>query len=202
MSKVKISVLISGGGTNLQAIIDAIDSGYIKYGEIVQVISSKDEAFGLTRAKVKGIKAISINKNKYGTIEKAHFALSSELLASATELIVLAGYLNILPKEIIEKFKERIINVHPSLIPKYCGEGFYGDKVHLAVLENKEEFSGATVHYVDEGVDTGPIISSKKVPVFADDSLASLANRIHEVEHEILVEAVKNLCEKIYLEKR
>ena len=109
---------------------------------------------------------------------------------------------SILPKEIIEKFRERIINVHPSLIPKYCGEGFYGDKVHLAVLENKEEFSGATVHYVDEGVDTGPIISSKKVPVFSEDSVVSLANRIHEVEHEILVEAVKTLCEKIYLEKR
>lgn len=202
MSKVKISVLISGGGTNLQAIIDSIESGYIKHGEIVQVISSKDEAFGLTRAKVKGIKAIAISKKKYLTIEKVHEVLISELLGSGTQLIVLAGYLNILPKEIIEKFRERIINVHPSLIPKYCGEGFYGDKVHLAVLENKEEFSGATVHYVDEGVDTGPIISSKKVPVFSDDSVVSLANRIHEVEHEILVEAVKNLCEKIYLEKR
>jgi phosphoribosylglycinamide formyltransferase-1 len=202
MSKVKISVLISGGGTNLQAIIDAIESGYIKHAEIIQVISSKDEAFGLTRAKVKGIKAISINKKKYETIEKAQDILASELINSGTQLIVLAGYLSILPKPIIEKFKERIINVHPSLIPKYCGEGFYGDKVHLAVLENKEEFSGATVHFVDEGVDTGPIISSKQVPVFADDSLTSLANRVHEVEHEILVEAVKMLCEKIYLEKR
>ena len=202
MSNVKISVLISGGGTNLQAIIDAIESGYIEHGEIIQVISSRDEAFGLTRAKVKGIKAISINKKKYGTIEKAQDILASELINSGTQLIVLAGYLSILPKPIIEKFKERIINVHPSLIPKYCGEGYYGDKVHLAVLENKEEFSGATVHFVDEGVDTGPIISSKQVPVFADDTLTSLANRVHEVEHEILVEAVKTLCEKIYLEKR
>lgn len=202
MSKVKISVLISGGGTNLQAIIDAIESGYIKHGEIVEVISSKDEAFGLSRAKIKGIKAVSISKKKYVTVEKVHETLISELLGSGTELIVLAGYLSILPKEIIERFRERIINVHPSLIPKYCGEGFYGDKVHLAVLENKEEFSGATVHFVDEGVDTGPIINSKKVPVFADDSLNTLANRVHQVEHEILVEAVKTLCEKIYLGKR
>ena len=201
MSKIRISVLISGGGTNLQAIIDAIKAGYIQHGEIVHVISSKSDAFGLKRAEANGIKASFIGKGSYETREETNEALMNALVDSGTELIVLAGYLNILPGEIIEKYSERIINVHPSLIPKYCGEGFYGDKVHRAVLENNEEFSGATVHYVDEGIDTGPIISSKKVPVFADDNVETLANRIHVVEHEILVEAVKNICEKLYSEK-
>ena len=201
MQKIKIAVLISGGGTNLQSIIDAIESRKLENCEIVLVISSKEKAFGLQRAKEHGIFSVWIGKGKYENPSKINENLMNALIQSKADLIVLAGYLSILPKEIIEQFSGRIINVHPSLIPKYCGEGFYGERVHKAVLENNESISGATVHYVDEGVDTGEIILSKSVPVLQDDTVETLSSRVLEIEHEILVSALKNISEKMFVEK-
>ncbi len=189
-----ISVLVSGGGTNLQAVIDAIESGYIKDARIVQVIASKEDAYSLTRAQNHGIKGIYIGKNNYPDINDRTNAIIKALDDEKTDFVVLAGYLSIIQPKLIEKFKNKIINIHPSLIPKYCGMGFYGHYVHEAVLAGGEKESGATVHFVDEGVDTGKIILQKSVPVMPDDTPDTLAARVLTVEHTILPEAVRMLC--------
>ncbi len=182
ISKPKIAVLISGGGTNLQAIIDSLKSGELS-GEIVCVLSNKKEAYGLMRAFKNGIPSEFVkNSAMKETIEKY-----------SPDIVVLAGYLGILEKPFIERYLGRIINIHPSLIPKYCGKGFYGIKVHEAVIQNREKISGATVHLVDEGVDTGEILIQREVPVLDSDDASTLQKRVLEVEHKILIEGIEML---------
>ena len=159
--KIRVAVLVSGGGTNLQALIDKEADGQIPDAEIVKVIASRDDAFALERAAKAGIET---------AVAREPEQVMEELQKSGADMIVLAGYMKVLPKEIIETYRNRIINIHPSLIPKYCGKGFYGKRVHKAVLEGGEKESGATVHYVDEGVDTGEIILQEKVPVLEGDT--------------------------------
>lgn len=181
-SKTKVAVLVSGGGTNLQAIIDKVQSGELPQVELVKVISSKEGAFALERAAKAGIPT---------AVAKEQADVLNELKACGTELIVLAGYMKVLSEEIIKEYRNRIINIHPSLIPKYCGKGFYGIRVHNAVIAGDETESGATVHYVDEGVDTGEIILQRKVPVEPGDTPEDLAARVLKVEHVILAEGLK-----------
>lgn len=180
--KTKVAVLVSGGGTNLQALIDKVQSGELDEVELVKVISSKEGAFALERAAKAEIPA---------SVAKTQEDVLSELNESGAEMIVLAGYMKVLSPEIIKAYRNRIINIHPSLIPKYCGKGFYGIRVHQAVIAGGETESGATVHYVDEGVDTGEIIIQRKVPVKPGDTPEELAARVLEVEHVILAEGLK-----------
>lgn len=186
----RISVMVSGGGSNLQAIIDAIDSGQMKDAEIVQVISSSRGAYALARAEKHHIKAVVIGRQEYPDEEERNLAIMEALKKERTDLVVLAGYMSILRPQLIRAFKGRIINIHPSLIPKFCGEGFYGRWVHEAVIKAGEPESGATVHYVDEGIDTGDIILQEKVPVLPGDDPETLAARVLEMEHKILPIAI------------
>lgn len=190
--KVKVAVLVSGGGTNLQALIDKERAGEIPGAEIVRVIASREDAFALERAAKAGIK---------GVVAKTQQDVLSELTAAEAEIIVLAGYMEVLSAEIIEKYRNRIINIHPSLIPKYCGKGFYGMRVHTAVIEGGETESGATVHYVDEGVDTGEIILQERVPVMETDTPQELAARVLKVEHRILAEGLNKVIDKLNEER-
>ncbi len=185
--KVKVAVLVSGGGTNLQALIDKEKDGSIPEGEIIMVISSKEGAFALERAEKAGIKtAVAFSQRE----------VMKELDSCGAEIVVLAGYMKLLSPEIIEKYRNRIINIHPSLIPKYCGKGFYGIRVHRAVIAGGEKESGATVHYVDEGVDTGEIILQEKVPVKPSDTPEELAARVLETEHGILARGLNIAIDK------
>lgn len=187
-SKTKVAVLVSGGGTNLQAIIDKVQNGELPQVELVKVISSKAGAFALERAAKAGVDT---------AVAKEQADVLKELKESGAEVIVLAGYMKVLSEEIIKEYRNRIINIHPSLIPKYCGKGFYGIRVHQAVITGGETESGATVHYVDEGVDTGEIILQEKVPVMPDDTPEELAARVLKVEHKILAEGLKIAIEKL-----
>jgi phosphoribosylglycinamide formyltransferase-1 len=182
----KIAVLISGGGTNLQSIIDNIENGVID-GEIKLVLSNVKDAYGLIRARNHDIPAFFIDKENRN--EKILQLLNNENI----DLVILAGYLKILSSEIIKKYNKRIINVHPSLIPKYCGKGYYGEKVHKAVIENNEKYSGATVHFVDEGIDTGEILMQTRVNVNDNDDCKSLAKKVLVIEHRILVSVVEKI---------
>ena len=197
MRKVNISVLVSGGGTNFQAVIDAIERGDIPCGQIVQVISSTSKAYSLERAKNHGIKAKVIGKENYPDMSDRTDAILAALKEEETDMIVLAGYMSVLDARLIDAYRDRIINIHPSLIPKYCGKGFYGHHVHEAVLAGGETESGATVHVVDEGVDTGKIILQRTVPVEPGDTPDTLAARVLKVEHTILPLAVKQLTEQL-----
>ncbi|MDN5351306.1 MAG: phosphoribosylglycinamide formyltransferase 1 [Clostridiales bacterium] len=194
MGRLKLAVLISGGGTNLQAIIDAVAAGIVR-ADIACVISDRKEAYGLERAQKAGIETRYIGKGNYPERKARQEALCELLETLEPDLIVLAGYLSILPEAVTQRFARRIINVHPSLIPKYCGKGFYGHYVHEAVLEGGESESGATVHFVDQGVDTGEIIVQERVPVLSDDTAETLAARVLKVEHRILVNTLKNFSE-------
>ncbi|MCI7248994.1 MAG: phosphoribosylglycinamide formyltransferase [Clostridiales bacterium] len=182
--KVKVAVLVSGGGTNLQALIDKEKSGELAESKIVRVIASKDTAYALQRAADAGIET---------SVAKTQEEVLRQLEECGAELVVLAGYMSVLAPEVIEKFRNRIINIHPSLIPKYCGKGFYGMRVHRAVIEAGEKESGATVHFVDEGVDTGKIILQETVPVMEGDSPEDLAARVLETEHRILAEGLNKV---------
>lgn len=188
----RIGVLISGGGSNLQAIIDNSLNENIK-GKVEIVISNKEKAYGLSRAREANIDAIYLNPKDFPDQVSYDMEIKRLLKEKKVDLLVLAGYLRILTGEFINEFKGRIINIHPSLIPKYCGPGYYGEKVHRAVLDGGESYSGATVHFVDEGVDTGDIILQKKVEVYEGDSVETLSERVLKIEHEILVEAIKRL---------
>ena len=202
MSKVKIGVLISGGGTNLQALIDAINGGSIN-GNIAVVISDKDNAHGIERAKKHGIDGIVISRKDYKNKGEFFDTLINTLKEYEVDLIVLAGFLTILSKNFVEVFNEKIINIHPALIPSFCGEGYYGEKVHTAALDYGIKVSGATVHFVDEKADTGPIILQEAVPVMEDDTPETLALRVLQVEHKILPEAVRLYCDgKLIIEGR
>ena len=180
-----IAVLISGGGSNLQSIIDGCESGYIN-GRVKLVISNKYGAYGLERAKKHNIKAI---------VEKNEDEVIKLLKREKIDLIVLAGYLKIMSPNFVKAFRNKIINIHPSLIPAFCGEGYYGKRVHKAVIDYGAKLSGATVHFVDEGADTGPIIIQESVEVKFDDTPETLASRVLEVEHKILKKSVKLYCE-------
>ena len=191
-----ISVLVSGGGTNLQAVIDSIESGKIPDAKIVQVISSKKGRLRADACRQSRHRGRIYRKRKLsadGRTERRR--LSALSMRKKTDLVILAGYMSVLEPKLIEAYRNRIINIHPSLIPKYCGKGFYGHYVHEAVLAGGEKESGATVHFVDEGVDTGKIILQKSVPVMEDDTPDTLAARVLEVEHEILPQAVCMFCE-------
>ena len=192
----KIGVLVSGGGTNFQAIIDGVESGEIPDSKIVKLISSNPKAYAIERAKKHNIDSKVIDKTSYNDNLERTKAIISELKEAKVDLIVLAGYMQVLGADIIKEFQGRIINIHPSLIPKYSGKGFYGKHVHEAVIAAGEKESGATVHFVDEGVDTGEIIIQKKVPVLKEDQSDSLAKRVLEVEHEILVKAIADFARK------
>lgn len=193
--KVNITVLVSGGGTNLQSVIDHIGNGCLAEARIVQVISSNPDAYALVRAEKAGISGCCIDKGQFSGEKERNEMILQKLRDTETDLIVLAGYMSILAPELIEAYRNRIINIHPALIPKYCGRGYYGKRVHRAVLEGKETESGATVHFVDEGVDTGRIILQEKVPVEPGDTEDTLAERVLAVEHRILPEAIKLFCE-------
>lgn len=186
--KTKVAVLVSGGGTNLQALIDKVADGQLDDVEIVIVISSREDAFALTRAEKAGITT---------AVAREQQEVLKELKASDAEIVVLAGYMRVLSPEIIAEYRDRIINIHPSLIPKYCGKGFYGMRVHKAVIEAGEKESGATVHYVDEGVDTGAIILQEKVPVLDGDTPETLAARVLETEHEILARGLERAVDNL-----
>lgn len=186
-----IAVFVSGGGTNLQAIIDGLESGKITNASISLVISNKKDVYALERAKNHNIKTKVLAKKDYENTGVYCNALAELLQASKIDLIVLAGYLAIVPKEIIDKYPNRIINVHPSLIPAFSGKGYYGLKVHEGVLNRGCKVTGATVHFVDEGTDTGPIILQKPVLVEEDDSPESLQKKVMEqAEWEILPHAI------------
>jgi len=191
--KLRISVLVSGGGTNLQAIIDGIERGDIENAEIGLVISSSAKAYALERAAKHGIKTLVVDKTAYPDEKERNKALLESLNRENTDLVVLAGYMSILDGSVVKAYKNRIINIHPSLIPKHCGPGYYGLRVHRSVIEAGDQESGATVHYVDEGVDTGPVILQRKVPVLDSDTPESLASRVLETEHAILCEAIKKI---------
>ena len=188
----KAAVLVSGGGTNLQAIIDAKASGIIKNAEISLVISNNPSAYALTRAKNAGIKASCISPSEFDSREAFNKALTDALIEAEVDLVVLAGFLVIIPYEMVEKFRNRIINVHPSLIPSFCGTGCYGLKVHEKALSRGVKITGATVHFVDEGTDTGPIILQKAVEVKDGDTAEILQKRVmEEAEWKILPEAIE-----------
>ncbi len=187
----RIVVFVSGGGTNLQAIIDKIDSGSIKNAEIAGVISNNPNAYALERAKEHGLYAECVSPKSFGTREEFNQALLAAADKLSPDLLVLAGFLVILPREMIEKYTNRIINIHPSLIPSFCGKGFYGLKVHEAVLARGNKITGATVHFVDAGTDTGPIILQKAVEVQDGDTPERLQKRVMEqAEWEILPKAI------------
>ena len=186
-------MLVSGGGSNLQAILDAIDSGRLDSVSVGLVISSNREAYALKRAESRGIPTMVIDAVGWPKPRERDERLLEVLKELDPDLIVLAGYMKILPESIIGRFPRRIINIHPSLIPQYCGEGFYGMRVHRAVLEAGEMVSGATVHYVDEGVDTGEILLQEQVPVRSGDTPESLAARVLETEHRILTEVIDKI---------
>lgn len=187
----KIGVLVSGGGTNLQAILNAIDQGKITNTKVEIVISNNASAFALERAKNHGIEGVCISPKQYENREAFHAALLKKLKESEVDLVVLAGYLVAIPEMIVEAFPNRIINIHPSLIPSFCGVGYYGLRVHEGVLSRGAKVTGATVHFVDAGTDTGPIILQKAVDVKQGDTPKELQQRVmEEAEWVILPKAI------------
>lgn len=186
-----VVVLVSGGGTNLQAIIDAVESGTITNAQIVGVISNNKNAYALERAKNHGIYAACISPKDYEEREEFNRQLVHAIDELNADLVVLAGYLVVIPPSMIEKYRNRIINIHPSLIPSFCGTGYYGLKVHEAALKRGVKVVGATVHFVDEGTDTGPILLQKAVEVQKEDTAQTLQRRVMEqAEWKILPEAI------------
>ncbi|MBR3637138.1 MAG: phosphoribosylglycinamide formyltransferase [Lachnospiraceae bacterium] len=191
----RVLVCVSGGGTNLQAIIDAWKAGSLGETEIVRVISNNPDAYALTRAKEAGIDAVCVSPKEYGNREDFHKALLCAIDEANPDLIVLAGFLVVVPKEVISSYRNRIINIHPSLIPSFCGTGYYGLKVHEAALERGVKITGATVHFVDEGTDTGPIILQKAVEVHPGDTPKELQLRVmQQAEWVILPEAIRMIA--------
>lgn len=184
----KIAVMVSGSGSNLQAIIDQVKGGQIR-ADLALVLSNREDAYGLERARQNQIPARYIKNDKE--------ALLASLEEHKIDLIVLAGYLAILEEEVIDKYENRILNIHPSLIPKYSGKGYYGVKVHQAVLAAGEKTSGATVHYVDKGIDTGQIILQRQLSIEEGESPESLQKRVLEIEHQLLPEAINIVLKKM-----
>lgn len=190
----KIVAMVSGGGTNLQAIFDAIDRGEID-AEVTLVISSARKAYALERARARGIPTLALPMKAFATPEECQAARHRALVEAQPDLIVLAGYLGILGAETIRAFPGRILNIHPALIPSFCGKGMYGHHVHEAALKYGVKISGATVHFVSEDIDAGPIVFQGSVPVEEGDTPDTLAARILPVEHTLLPEAVRLFCQ-------
>lgn len=186
----KVVVCVSGGGTNLQAILDAIDRGRVTNTEVIAVISNNPGAKALKRAEDHGIPAICLSPKEHADREAFNRAFTDKMLALEPDLVVLAGFLVKIPEEMVEKFPNRIINVHPSLIPSFCGVGYYGLKVHEKALERGVKVTGATVHFVDQGMDEGPIIAQKAVRVAEDDTPETLQGRVMEQAEWILLPQV------------
>lgn len=197
-NKLKIAVLVSGGGTNLQAIIDAEKSGIIKSGKVVLVISNKADAYALKRAENNSIKTACVLKTEYKNSDEFESKIISLLKENDIDLIVLAGFMSILSERFTKMFPKRIINIHPSLIPSFCGEGYYGLKVHEAALKKGVKITGATVHFVNEIPDGGEIIMQKAVEVLDNDTPEILQKRVMEqAEWVIFPRAVEKVCSDI-----
>lgn len=187
----RVLVCVSGGGTNLQALIDAIRTGKITDTEIVRVISNSPGAYALERAAAAGIEGVCVSSKEFSDREQFYDAFLEKVEEARPDLIVLAGFLVVIPGKLIQKYQNRILNIHPSLIPSFCGTGYYGLKVHEKVLERGVKVTGATVHFVDEGTDTGPIVLQKAVAVAPGDTPKSLQQRVmEEAEWELLPAAV------------
>lgn len=201
---IRLAVLVSGGGTNLQAIMDAIRDGKITNAEIASVISNNADAYALKRAEDYGCEALLLSPKDYDDREQFNNALLNALKERNIDLVVLAGYLVVVPACVIREFESRIINIHPSLIPSFCGTGYYGLHVHEKALERGVKISGATVHFVDEGTDTGPIIMQKAVEVKAGDTPKELQQRImEEAEWKILPETINLIANgKVHVDGR
>ncbi len=195
-NKADVAVLVSGGGTNLQALIDARISGIIKSGEICLVISNSHTAFALERARKAGIKTFSVTKKELGSQEAFEKAVIDELEKEKIDLIILAGFLSILSKDFTDRYKRRIINIHPSLIPSFCGDGYYGLKVHEAALAKGVKVTGATVHYVNEIPDGGEIILQKAVYIRKNDTAETLQRRVMEQAEWKILPAAAEICSK------
>ena len=190
-----IVVLVSGGGTNLQTLIDRIEDGSITNGRIVKVISSRRDAFALERAKKHGIPTAVVPRGDYADAARYEAALHAEITAAAPGLIVLGGFLSKLSPQTVAMYPNRILNLHPALIPAFSGQGYYGLRVHRAALERGVKLTGATVHFVSEDYDAGPIILQKAVPVEADDTPETLQQRVmRQAEQVILPQAVDLVC--------
>lgn len=201
MRRVKIGVLVSGGGTNLQAILDAQEAGTLRSGEVVLVVSDRPGAYALERARLAGVPGREIIKKACGSQAAFEDQLEAALAGAGVELIILAGFLSILSEAFTRRHDHRILNIHPSLIPSFCGAGFYGLKVHEAALERGVKVTGATVHYVDEIPDGGEIIAQKAVEVQPDDTPASLQRRVmEEAEWILLPQAAECVSERILRE--
>lgn len=192
----RIGVLVSGGGTNLQAIIDAAESGFIPGSKVVVVISNRKDAFALERAKKHGIKGIFIDRKSFCCPAAYFEAIIGELASNKVDLVCLAGFLLKLESNIIRRYKGKILNIHPALLPKFGGPGMYGHHVHEAALKAGETESGCTVHFVDEQYDHGEIILQKRVPVLKNDTPGTLAKRVLEQEHRAFPEGLKLFFEK------
>lgn len=192
----KIVVCVSGGGTNLQAIIDSIENGSLQNTKIVKVISNNANAYALERAKKAGIEAECVSPKNFENRDLFNEAFLKALNEAEADLIVLAGFLVVIPKIVIEAYRGRIINIHPSLIPSFCGTGYYGLKVHEAALARGVKVTGATVHYVDEGTDTGPIIMQKAVEVLDGDTPEILQRRVMEQAEWVILPASIGLIAK------
>ena len=194
-SKAEIAVFVSGGGTNLQALIDAQKSGIIEHGEIKLVVSSNPNAYALERAAKAGIKSVTVSKKEFGSQAVVEEKITEILEENNIDLIILAGYMSILSADFTRRYERRIINVHPSLIPSFCDEGFYGLRVHEAALKKGVKVTGATVHFVNEIPDGGEIIMQKAVKVRDGDTPETLQRRIlDQIEHPMLVSVIRDLC--------
>lgn len=192
----KIGVLVSGGGTNFQAIVDSIESGYIKNAEIVTLVSSNPNAYALERAKKHNIEGVCIRKKDFENSSLYEKALIEHFESRGVGLVIMAGFMVVIGPDFINAFRNKIINIHPSLIPSFCGNGFYGLKVHEAALEKGVKVTGATVHFVTEETDAGPIILQKAVYINDDDTPESLQKRVmEEAEWEIFPEAIRLFAE-------
>ncbi len=203
LKKARIAVLVSGGGTNLQAMIDADKQGKLKHGEIVVVISNNPDAYALERAKKNGIKGIAINKKEFKSHPEFEDALSRVIDENNIDMIVLAGFMSILSESFTSRYARRIINIHPSLIPSFCGKGYYGLNVHEAALRYGVKVTGATVHYVNEIPDGGEIIMQRAVKVLKNDSPKTLQARVMEqAEWVILPKAVEQVAKRILKERK
>ena len=202
-NKKRLAILVSGSGTNLQAIIDAIKTNKLENTEISIVISSREDAYALKRAEKESIKNVFVNPRDFQTSVDFDKKIVGVLNNHQIDLIVLAGYMRILNKIVVDAFPNKIINIHPALLPDFGGKGMYGEKVHAAVLKSKVKESGCTVHFVTNEVDSGPIIAQKKVPVLESDTVETLQKRVLEQEHKLLVEAIRKVlfssrhCEEV-----
>ena len=193
----RIAVLVSGGGTNLQALLDAQESDNLGGGDISLVISSRPGVFAIERAQKAGIKTITIERKKYAQVSEFDNEIAAALSENSIGLVVLAGFLSVLGPKTLAAYKDRIINVHPALIPSFCGKGFYGLRVHEAVLEYGVKVTGATVHFVNDVIDGGKIILQKAIDILPDDTPESLQQRVmRECEWELLPKAVAMFCER------